>query len=75
MFQRYLHLPLQISRRKLRLRVTSLQYTKINSMMTWMKMKQIDVRMLQETHIAENAVDRKKDFTWYFTCPSEMKMP
>ena len=34
---------------------------------TWMKENQIDILMLQETHIAQNSREDRKEYIWYFS--------
>ena len=35
--------------------------------MRWMEQGKVDLLFLQETHIAENSVELKRDYTWYIS--------
>ena len=35
--------------------------------MKWMRENNIEILLLQETHIETNSIENKKDYTWYFS--------
>ena len=35
--------------------------------MKWLMDNDIDIALIQETHIGDNAVERKKGYTWFFS--------
>ena len=48
---------------------------KVAELIHYMKANNATLMCLQETHIPENAVETKKDYTWYFSGKPELTNP